>query len=65
MRSVLDVQFTFLRMSPTTTVGYLPHSALELHIAETINSASQLEALLQIFQAQLFPGNHDIVENSA
>jgi ferredoxin len=65
MQSALHVQFTFLDMSCSTTVGHLPHSALELRRAETTTSASQLEAHLQAAPVEQFPEYHDIVEQSA
>jgi hypothetical protein len=62
MQSVLDIQSTFLDMSRSTTVGHLPHSALELRRAETTTSASHLEAHLQTALVELFSENHDISE---
>jgi hypothetical protein len=46
VQSATDVQSTFLDMSRSTTAGHFPHSVLELHRAEAINSASQREAHL-------------------
>jgi hypothetical protein len=43
-------------------VVHLPHSALELHHAETTTSASQPDAHLQAALVGQFPENHDIIE---
>jgi hypothetical protein len=46
MQLDFDVQFTFLNMLHSTTAGH-PHSALELHQAETTTPASQLEVIME------------------
>jgi hypothetical protein len=65
MQSALHVQSTFLDMSGSTIAEHLPHSSLELRRAETTTSASQLEAHHQAVPVEQFPGNRDIVEQSA
>jgi hypothetical protein len=65
MQSALHVQSTFLDISRSTSAGHLPYSALERHRAETITSATQLEAQLQAAPVEQFSENHDIVEQSA
>jgi hypothetical protein len=45
MQSTLDIQSGFLDMWRSTTAGRHPHRALELRLAETTISASQIEAL--------------------
>jgi hypothetical protein len=42
----------------------ITHNALELCCAETTNYALNLEAHLQTVPVELFPENHDIVEQS-
>jgi hypothetical protein len=40
---------------PSTATAYLPHTAEELLLAETITFASQLQAHLQLAPAEEFP----------
>jgi hypothetical protein len=56
MQLDFDIQFTFLDMLCSTTARH-PHSALELHHAETTTSTSQLEVHLQAALVQHFPEN--------
>jgi hypothetical protein len=65
MQSFLHIQSTFLDMLRSTTARYLTHSVLELHHLETITSASELEANLQVAPVEQFQENHNIVEHSA
>jgi hypothetical protein len=65
MQTVLDVQFTFLDISRSTTSGQLPHCVLELHNAKTTTFASKPEAYLEVVLAEQFPENQDIVDQPA
>jgi hypothetical protein len=65
MQSAINFQSTFLYMSRSTIAGKFPHGALELHLAEYTNSASQLQAYLQIAPVERFPESPDIVDQSA
>jgi hypothetical protein len=55
MQSALDIQSTFLDISPSTTAGHFPHSVLELRHAEAITSTSQPEAHLPAAPVKQFP----------
>jgi hypothetical protein len=57
---VLDLRFTFLEMSRSTTAACILHIALEIRRAETINSGSQLEAQLQGAPVEQFPKSHHL-----
>jgi hypothetical protein len=52
-------------MSPSTTARCLPHSGLELRVAEAIVFTSQPEADLQETPVEESPENEDIPEQSA
>jgi hypothetical protein len=65
MQSALDVQSTFLDMSPPTTPGHFPQNDLELLRPETANSAFQLEVHLQAAPVEQCSENHGIFEQSA
>jgi hypothetical protein len=61
MQLDFNIQFTFLDMLRSTTARH-PHSALELHHAET-TSASQLEVHLQAALVH-FPEKHNTEQSS-
>jgi hypothetical protein len=54
MHLVIDVQSTILNMLRSITAGHLPHNILELCLAETTDSASQLEAHHQAVPVEQF-----------
>ena len=65
MQLALHLPSIFLNRSGSTTAPSLFHRALEAHISEVTNSASQLLAHHQVGAAQQFPGKCDIIEQLA
>jgi hypothetical protein len=63
MQLAFDIQSNFPDTSLPDAAAYVPHGALELRLAETSTSVSQLEADLQTVPVVQFTEDKDAIEH--